>query len=185
MHHQAQHRRKCDPRRYPSTYMSEDSSTCRKSCRLSPSFGVFPPTFQVATNTLQRWQKMVNSQSLIEDHLPELRFHRSDQQTENSRFGYLYLQVSSFCFLGESTQFRLALLNRTRAVLRRGESGAPNGYRKKKNRITPEFYLGKQLAQMTVQCVMRLEKLQAGRDKKQNEMRDESEYIGIDSDLNR
>lgn len=33
--------------------MSEDPSTCRKSSRLRPLFGGFPPTFHVATNTLQ------------------------------------------------------------------------------------------------------------------------------------
>ena len=33
--------------------MSAESSACKKSSRLRPLLGVFPPTFHVATNNLQ------------------------------------------------------------------------------------------------------------------------------------
>ena len=48
--------------------MSAEPSICKKSSRLRPALGVFPPTFHVATNTLQP-----------QSHFPTVRQHKANQ----------------------------------------------------------------------------------------------------------
>ena len=64
---------------YPKTYMSDSLLTWRKSSRFRPLWGDFPPTFHVATNTLQNPDKKYQMWK-------PMSIYQGDRKTETINF---------------------------------------------------------------------------------------------------